>query len=260
VETTLHHQLKDFFREPDAPIEVQLGRFRIDVINRDRLVEIQRSGLASIRKKIETLLGDGFRVDVIKPLVLKKQLIKLNARNGREVDRRWSPLNGSILDLFDELLYFTRTFPHPHLRLITPLITIEEIRYPGHGRRRRHRQSDFQVLDRRILDIHETHCFSNALDLGQLLPADLLSQEFGTVDLARALSVDRYQAQKIAYVLRKTGAVIDTGKIRNAIQYRSVTAGESKRALTLKLPDAAQRKQAKTFLKNAIEKHQSKAA
>ena len=58
METTLHQQLKEKFREPGSEIEVKIGRYRIDVVNGQRLVEIQRSGLAAIRDKINTLLQE----------------------------------------------------------------------------------------------------------------------------------------------------------------------------------------------------------
>jgi hypothetical protein len=235
METTLHRQLKDHFREPGSQIEVKLGRFRIDVVNGERLVEIQRSGLSSIRDKINKLLKDGFCVDVVKPLVTRKRLIKLNRKNGREIDRRWSPLRGTILNVFDELVYFTRVFPHPNLNLITPLVTIEEIRYPGHGRRRRRRSGDFQVKDRQILELVETHSYSSVLDLQRLLPGDLPKQ-FDTKDLAEGLDVPRHQAQRIAYVMRKTGAIVETGKRGNAIVCRLVTRKEAAKALARKAP------------------------
>ena len=111
METTLHQQLKEKFREPGSEIEVKVGRYRIDVVNGQRLVEIQRSGLAAIRDKINVLLKD-FEVDVVKPLIVRKRLIKFDQQEGKIVDQRWSPRRGSILDLFDELLYFTRVFPH----------------------------------------------------------------------------------------------------------------------------------------------------
>lgn len=260
MENTLHHQLKDLFREPNAPIEVQLGRYRIDVVNGDRLVEIQRSGLASIRTKIENLLSQGFKVDVIKPIVARKRLIKLECAGGKEIDRRWSPATGSIVDLFDELLYFTRTFPHPQLRLIAPLVTIEEIRFPGQGKRRRRRNTNFLVQDRLILEMHQTQCFASAADLCQLLPADSLANEFSTLQLAGAMGVRRYQAQKIAYVMRKIGALIETRKIGNAIQYRRVTKNESRRALLQRPVERASQKTARQLLKAAIAKHYAKAA
>ena len=235
METTLHRQLKDYFRNSDSQLEVRLGRYRIDVVNGNRLVEIQRSGLASIRAKIQKLLEDGHVVDVVKPLIRRKRLVKLDAIGGREVDRRWSPKKGSVLTIFDELLYFTRVFPHPNLTLITPLIDIEEIRYPGQGKRRRRKKDAFQVKDQKILEMGEMVNYSNVCDLQQLLPDDL-PRKFDTAELAESLSVPRWQAQQIAYVLRKTSAAIETGKRGNAIVCRLATAKESNKQLAAKRP------------------------
>lgn len=244
METTLHRQLKEHYCQPNARIEVKLGRYRIDVVNGDRLVEIQRSGLAAIRDKVNRLCCDGYQVDVVKPLVARKRLVKLSSENGSETSRRWSPLKATVLDVFDELLYFTRVFPHPNLRMLIPLIEIEEVRFPGHGRRRRKRKGDFVVKDRFILDIHETHVFETVLDLQSLLPDDL-PKKFDTGELAQGLEVPRHQAQRIGYVLRKTGVAKECGKRGNAIVYKLVSKTEASRELRkkktkIKLPPPAQ--------------------
>lgn len=213
METTLHQQLKEKFREPGSEIEVKVGRYRIDVVNGERLVEIQRSGLASIRDKINVLLQD-FQVDVVKPLIVRKRLIKFDREEGKIVDQRWSPRRGSILDLFDELLYFTRVFPHPNLRLIAPLIEIEEHRYPGHGKRRRRRKGDFEVKDRFLSKMHGVETFETATDLHRLMPTNLPSP-FDSANLAAGLGIDRWIAQRIAYVLRHTGSAKLVGKKGN---------------------------------------------
>lgn len=232
METTLHRQLKEQFREPGSHIEFKLGSYRIDVVNGNRLMEIQRSGLSSIRDKINKLLRDGYIVDVVKPLVTRKRLIKLSHQAGEEVDRRWSPLRGTILNLFDELVYFTRVFPHPNLTLIIPLIQIEEVRYPGHGKRRRKRNGDFIVKDRMILEMGESFRFQTVHDLHTLLPKKL-PRIFDTKQLAEGLDIPRDQAQRIAYVMRKTGAAIETGKRGNAILCRLTTKKESRKAMKL---------------------------
>ena len=235
METTLHRQLKEEFCDPGALIEVTLGRYRIDVVNGKRLIEIQRSSLSSIRDKISKLLEAGYTVDVVKPLVVRKRLIKLNKKGGKEVDRRWSPYRGTILDLFDELIYFTRVFPHPNLTLIAPMVQIEETRYPGHGRRRRKRQGDFVVHDRQILELEDACFFRTVHDLHGLLPKGL-PKTFDTKQLAKSLGVPRHQAQKIAYVMRKTGAAIEVGKRGNAVLYRLANKSESRKALAKKKP------------------------
>ena len=235
METTLHHQLKEVFREPGSEIEVKLGRYRIDVVNGNRLVEIQRSGLAAIRNKIGQLLTEGYCVDVVKPIVTRKLLVKLARKNGTEIERRWSPLRGSVLDVFDELLYFTRVFPHPNLRLLTPLVSIEEIRYPGHGKRRRRRESDFLVKDRKMIELEMLQSYSRVEDLQKLLPPELPAI-FDTQQLATGMGLPRHEAQRIAYVMRKVGAFIQTGKRGNALLCRLATRRESSAALKLKQP------------------------
>jgi hypothetical protein len=235
METTLHRQLKEEFCDPGSQIEVKLGQYRIDVVSGKRLIEIQRSSLSSIRDKISKLLSEGYIVDVVKPLVARKRLIKLNKKGGTEIERRWSPFRGTILDLFDELIYFTRVFPHPNLTLIAPMVQIEEIRYPGHGRRRRKRQEDFVVHDRQILELEDACFFRTVHDLNALLPKNL-PKTFDTKQLSEALDVPRHQAQKIAYVMRKTGAAIEVGKQGNSVICRLATKRESTKALAKKKP------------------------
>lgn len=256
METTLHRQLKDEFCDPGAQVEVKLGRYRIDVVSGERLIEIQRSGLSSIRDKISKLLSDGYIVDVVKPLVVRKRLIKLNKKGGTEIDRRWSPRRGSILDLFEELIYFTRVFPHPNLTLIAPLVQIEEIRYPGHGRRRRKRAGDFVVHDRHILKLEEACFFRTVHDLHKLLPREL-PEVFDTKQLAAGLKISRAKAQQIAYVMRKTGAAVEVGKQGNSILCRLATKTESKKLLAKKQP---KKKPSMKLLAEAVEKSSAAAS
>lgn len=221
METTLHKQLKEHYSTKRSKLEVRVDGFIIDVVDGKRLIEIQRSGLSSIRLKIQKLLNNDHKVEVVKPLVVRKRLIKLNRKNGSVVDERWSPKKGGPLDMFEELLYFTRVFPHPNLKLICPLIEIEEVRFPGSGRRRRRRKNDFQVKDQTLSSIRKGATYRTVGDLHKLLPKKL-PKEFDTGELAEGLSVQRWQAQKIAYCLRKTGSAKQIGKRGNAIVHQLV--------------------------------------
>lgn len=221
METTLHRQLKQAFAGPKSKFEQRLGRFRIDVVTGRRLIEIQHSSLAAIARKSEELLGQKHRLDVIKPLVIRKRLVKLDRADGTVVEQRWSPYRGSVLDIFDELIYFRRFFPHPKLRVIVPLLDVEEIRFPGHGRRRRWRANDFQVADRSYTTWHGCEVLGRAEDLCRLLPQEL-PPTWDTEVLAKLSGVPRPAAQRIAYVLRETGAVEEQGKRGNCRLYRSL--------------------------------------
>jgi hypothetical protein len=99
------------------------------------------------------------------------------------------------------------------------LVDIEELRFPGHGKRRRRRENDFQVADQRLVRIVESRTFRTLGDLRRLLPIDLPTT-FHTGHLAMNLNVPRGIAQRIAYCLRETGGVRVVGKEGNAILYR----------------------------------------
>ncbi|MBN2579707.1 MAG: hypothetical protein JXB10_12020, partial [Pirellulales bacterium] len=130
---------------------------------------------------------------------------------------------GIILDIFKELIHFTRVFPHRRLTLEVPLIDIEEWRYPGHGRRRRWRREDYQVEDQKLVAVHEIRRFRTAADLARLITCPLPPQ-FHTGQLAEALRTPRWFAQQIAYCLRETGALREVGKERNARLYEFAPA------------------------------------
>ena len=195
-----------------------MGGYRIDVLADDRLVEIQHGSLAAIRDKVAALLRDKHRVLVVKPIVARKHIVRLDRKGGRILGRRASPKQGRVLDLFHEMVYFTRVFPHRNLTLEVPLVDIDEWRYPGHGRRRRWRKNDYVVQDQQLVRIAETHRFEAGEDLLGLLPAGLPSP-FHTGDLAELLGVRRWIAQRIAYCLRKMQIAEQIGKKGNACLY-----------------------------------------
>jgi hypothetical protein len=218
METTLHRQLKEIYADGDARVEAAVGGFRIDVVCGEELVEIQHGSLAAIRDKIGGLVKN-YRVLVVKPIVAQKLIIRQDCKGGRVISRRLSPKRGGVLDLFHELVYFTRVFPHRNLSLEAPLVDIEEWRYPGHGRRRRRRHNDHQVEDQILIKIHRVFRFRTGRDLAELVPSGLPSP-FHTGHLAELLGIERWFAQRIAYCFRKMRISEEVGKKGNARLYR----------------------------------------
>ena len=222
METSLHRELKTRYAGDGARTEVPVGRYRVDVVRGDQLVEIQHGSLAAIRDKVRRLLQE-HRVLVVKPIVARKLLVKQAAKGGCVRGRRASPKRGSILDLFDELVHFTRVFPHRRLTLEVPLVEIEEWRYPGHGRRRRWRPEDHVVEDQKLLCVRRVYRFRTAADLARLVPCPV-PRPFHTGHLAESLGVQRWVAQRIAYCFRRMGAAREVGKQGNARLYEFARA------------------------------------
>lgn len=223
MESSLHRQLKKVYATEGAALEVPLKKYRIDVVRGEELIEIQHGNLASIRSKIAALVKT-HELLVVKPIIARKRIIKLGRRGNQPKSTRWSPKRGTILDVFTELIYLTRVFPHPRLTIEVPLIEMEERRRPGHGKRRYRRENDFVIEDQTLLEIQSTFRFSTNEDLLDLFP-EKLPRPFHTGHLADQLGQPRWLAQRMTYCLRHTGGLAIAGKQGNALLYEVCRGG-----------------------------------
>ena len=220
METTLHQQLKRCYAVEESNTEVVLGRFRIDAVRGDELIEIQCASLSAIRDKCKTLLRR-HRLRVVKPVVFRTRINKADRPGGEIISTRMSPKRGNVLDVFDELIYFTRVFPHPNLVIEVPMIHVVQTRVPRTGRRRRRGRKDYQVSDVELAEIARTHQISTPAELLSLVNIPKSVDPFDTNDLANWIDRPRWVAQKIAYVLRHTGAIEQVERRRTGIRYRA---------------------------------------
>jgi len=224
METSLHRQLKEHFAGRAARVEVRVDNYRIDAVAGGRMIEIQHSSLSAIRRKIVNLLESGHRVTVVKPLIARKRLISHESKGGPVTSSRMSPKRETMIDLFHELIRFTEPFNHRRLIMKVPLVEVEELRYPGHGRRRRRREKDFVVEDQRLTEILEIRTLRSRWDVVDLLDPELVdtrsTEPFDTADLAKALDIKRWIAQRIAYTLRHIGAIREIPATGRARVYR----------------------------------------
>ena len=219
METSLHRTLKAHYALDPSQTEIKLGKYRIDAIDeKGRLVEVQHAKLGAIRDKIADLLND-HTVRVVKPIIANKWIVTLDPKKGSVVRRRRSPKRGCHLDIFVELLHFTRVFPHPRLILEVPLIDVEETRMPKKKRWRR--AKPYQVVDQCILSVGDSLWLTEANDLFALanVPPETI---FDTAMLAAWLEKPRWFAQQAAYVLSRCGACVEAGKRGNSRLYQSV--------------------------------------
>lgn len=224
METSLHQQLKQHYATSPDQMEVTMGRYRIDVVRGDELIEVQCASLSAIRRKVLDLTRR-HRVCIVKPLIDRTRICKRTRRNGPFVSRRWSPKRGQLIDLFDELIYLTGVFPLPKLSLEVPIVDVEQHRLVNktaakRKRVRRRRDPGYLVQDVSLDQVHNHLRLTTADDLWQLLPSRPEPAEpFNTADLARRFDCPRWIAQKIAYVLRHAGAIEASGRDQQGIRY-----------------------------------------
>lgn len=218
METSLHRQLKALYENASSQTEAWVGEFRIDVIDHEhpRLIEIQSAALAALRTKTRQLLADGHHVWIVKPLAARKYLITRDQAGEAVISQRWSPTRETLYTLFLELVHFVEVFPHPQLT-IEVLLTIQEeqrISRPA----KRWKGKTYRVADRLLRSVETRHELRTVKDLQKLLPSSLPAL-FTTDDLAKCAQIPRWLAQKVAYCLRKTGAIQTAGKQGHAWLY-----------------------------------------
>jgi len=235
METSLHQSLKALYADSRQQQEVRIGRYRIDTIVQDTLVEIQHSSLAAIRDKIADLLRS-HRVLVVKPVVIRRHLMRCSAKGGAIVSKRLSPKRGTFHEIFDDLVHFLQVFPHPRLSLEVLEVNIEEWRYPGHGRRRRWRKNDYCVEDQKLLDVLRGHRINQPADLLDAIGSPL-PEEFDTLSLATELAIPRWQARRVAYCLCKLGLTQLVGMRGNARVYAVENAREYKQNMAIQFDE-----------------------
>ncbi|MDX1746220.1 MAG: hypothetical protein R3324_09810 [Halobacteriales archaeon] len=226
-EAPLHADLKRWYACDGDRFEERVDGFVIDIVrdvpdkDDDRLlIEIQTRRLSAIRRKLERLL-DNHSVRVVTPIAAEKWLVKHPKRANKPPERRKSPKRGTLLDAFREWVSIAPLIGHPNLSLEVLLIHEEEIRrFDG---RRGWRRRGWVTEERRLLRVVDRHRVDTRASFQALLP-DELAEPFSTADLAKVLSAPRWLAQKVAYVMRESGAIEIRGKDRNALLYACAPA------------------------------------
>ncbi len=215
-ERSLHAALKLWYALPADRFEVPLQGFVIDVVRGEQLIEIQTRNFTSIRQKLKTLLKH-YRVHLLHPVTFEKWIVQVDHhRVGQVLSRRKSPVKGQLTDLFAELVRIPELVKHPNFSLEILLTREEEVRcQDGKGSWRRRRTS---VLDRRLLEVVNTHRFTDITDFLQFLPSTL-PIPFSNKCLAAANGLPLYRCRQLTYCLRKMELIVQVGKRGNELLY-----------------------------------------
>ena len=200
MERSLHRQLKERYGpEVGGRSEVVLGEFRVDAMGPDgRLIEIQSGPLGLLKAKLAKLLPTR-EVCVVKPVVVRRRVIRREKPDGVDLGCRRSPRRGALLDAFDELVGLVHLFPHANLTIDLLAVDVDEIRVA------RRRRPGYAVVDRVLRRVVEAVSLREGDDLWSLLPAGLLGR-FTTRDLAERIDRPIVFAQRAAYCLHRSGA------------------------------------------------------
>ena len=215
-ENTLHASLKEHYYQPGDQVEVECGRYVIDIARGQQLIEIQTTNFHLIKAKVANLLKE-YQVRVVHPIARDRWILRL-AKNGKQKSRRKSPKHGRPVDLFTELVGLVEIAAHPHFSLEIALIEDEVIWIDdGRGSWRR---KGWSVADRKLIQVIDTVRYERPSDYLSLLPSSF-QDPFTNADLAKSLKIRRRLAEKMTYCLRKLDLIEAVG-IRQRFKLYSI--------------------------------------
>ncbi len=215
-EGDLHSALKFRYADDESQAEQRVGRFVVDIVKPDRLIEIQTRKFGMLRRKLPELLKSA-PVTLVHPISERKTIVKIPS-NG-PATRRLSPKRGKLADLYTELVAFPNLLELDGLDLEIVFVHEEE-HQTFHGSRGRRRRG-WIVAERHLVEVLSTQRFGSTRELlAQYLPH--LPDQFTTEDLALAMNRNRNIAQRAAYCFRSANVVEVVAKRGNALVYQSV--------------------------------------
>ncbi len=180
-EKPLHASLKAWYAQPGDRFEVPVGRFVIDIVRENLLLEIQTGSFASIKSKLAALV-ESHQIRLIYPIAQEKWIVRLAKDEGRAATRRKSPRKGRLEDLFWDLVSIPRLISSRNLSLEVLLIKEEEVRRYEGGRKWRRR--GWVTAERRLLEVVDRRVFDTPADWLALLPEGF--EPFTARDLAES--------------------------------------------------------------------------
>ena len=213
-ERSLHRALKALYAGPGSLSEQLIDGYVVDVLIGQRIIEIHTGGFSQLKRKLPRLL-ENHSVTLVHPIAQDRFIIKPGADGA--ATRRKSPKHGSVFGIFAGLTSFPMLLAHPHFALEVVITVEEEVRLPDPRRNRR--RGGWTAIDRRLVEVLETHRIESMGDLFAMLDADL-PQALTTADLAAAMRAPRRLGQQAAFCLREAGILEICGKAGNALVYR----------------------------------------
>ena len=228
-ERSLHRALKALYSAPGSLSEQLIDGYVVDVLIGQRIIEIHTGGFSGLKRKLPRLL-ESHAVTLVHPIARDRFIIKQVEQADGGVTRRKSPKHGGLFSIFSGLTSIPKLLAHPNFALEVVMIVEEDVRLPNPRRNRG--RGGWSTIDRRLVEVLETHRIESMGELFAMLDAGL-PEEFTTADLAYAMQSPRRLGQQAAFCLREAGILQICGKAGNALRYRrcGLYGGDSVRAI-----------------------------
>ncbi len=209
----MHAAIKQLYAKKGSLVESKVGNFIIDVVWRNRLIEIQTHSFLNLKTKLVELLTK-HKITLVAPIPRKKTIELYDASLETLLRKRQSPKTGSLVNVVDELVYIPHLIREPNLTLEVLLVDVIEIRSANN--KGSWRRKGVSIIDTKLQQIVSKHTFKSKKDYAKLLPKDL-PPLFTNHDLIHSFNIKKQTAYKLTNFLKKID-VIKVVEVKNRRQ------------------------------------------
>jgi hypothetical protein len=214
-EHALHSQVKTLYALHGDQCEARVGRYIVDILRGDTIIEVQTKNFSALKEKIR-ILTIKHPVKVVYPLPQTKWITYVD-NNNLVTSHRKSPRRGRLIDVVHELVMIPEMIRQENFSLEVLLIDEEEVRCAdGRGSWRRRGVS---IKERKLLRVTDRVLLKSKADYLRLLPNGL-SEIFTNKELAKQGRISIRTAREITYCLRKSQIVKVVGKKGGAFLFK----------------------------------------
>ncbi len=169
-EKRLHRIIKEFVCDSAENTEVPVGKYIADALEHGNITEIQTGSLYPLIKKIKYYLEQtDHHITVVYPILMEKQLYRIDPESGELLYKRCSPKRERTEDALAELFWLSELLPSSRITIRVLGIQADEYRYSERERYRKTGAYDGELFPRRLL---EDRVFRNVSDYKIFLPPE----------------------------------------------------------------------------------------
>jgi hypothetical protein len=152
-------------------------------------------------------------VTLVHPIAIRHRTIRIDIETGEIEKPRTLPRKGSVYEAFLELAAIRDLLIHPNLRIVLPLIIVDDLRL------KRPLKKGSKLVDRMPSDLIDEIVIDSPKDYLRFVPENL-PDPFTSEDFAIAAKIHRSLAQSFLLTADHLGLLSRIGKTGNAWLYQ----------------------------------------
>lgn len=216
-EKSVHSTIKDYLEPNKENQEVKVGKYIADIKNENNIIEIQTKDFKKLIPKINYYLECKYNVKIIYPIIMEKYTNWVDKETHQIVERRKSPIKGSIQDFLIELYWVYEYLEKEEFNISLVLINAEEYKYlDGYGHNNKKHATKIDKIPTKI--IKEINIGS--IDELSILIPDTLNKEFTSKDFIKESRCKKKWIGSGIKLLREIGVIEVVRKDGNTYIYR----------------------------------------